>query len=101
MFATSTFARTALGTVGAALFAAACLGAATAPAAAAPVTVSKTVSYADLNLGSAAGRTALEARIRTAAKSVCTTGSNDLVSRDHEGRCVKAALANAAAPTRS
>ncbi len=95
MFANSTFVRNALGTVGAALFAAACFGAATAPAAASLVTVSKTVRYADLNLGNEAGRAALQARIKSAAKSVCTTGGNDLVSRDREDRCVKAAVAGA------
>lgn len=99
MFAT-TFTRTVIGTVGAALFAATCFAAATAPAAATPVTVSKTVSYADLNLASAQGRATLQARIVSAAKSVCTTGANDMVSREREDRCVQAAVA-AATPARS
>lgn len=94
MIATS-FARTAFGTIGAAVFAATCLVAAVAPANATPVTASKTVSYADLNLDHAQGRAALQARIKSAAKSVCTTGGNDNASREREARCVKTAIATA------
>ena len=95
MFATSTFARNALGAAGAALFAATCLVAAAGPAAAAPVTASKIVSYADLNLAKAQGRAVLQARIKSAAKAVCSTGSNDTLSRGLEDRCVRNAVANA------
>ena len=99
MFATS-FTRTVVGTVGAALLAATCFTAAAGPVTAAPVGASKTVRYGDLNLGNAQGRAALQARIGSAARSLCTTGATDLVSRDNEDRCVKAAIA-AATPARS
>ncbi len=95
MFTTHSFARVAAGTAGAALFAAFCLTAAVAPAAAEPV--SRNVSYADLNLSNAAGRAALESRIKAAARAVCQADGYDLAARNRESRCVKTAISNASA----
>lgn len=95
MFATHDFARNAFSVAGAALLAGACLFAATTPAQAAEVTATKTVSYADLNLGQPQGRAVLDARIKSAAKSVCAVGGNDLVTRLAETRCAKIAIAAA------
>lgn len=97
MFATQDFTCNAVSVAGAALLAGACLFAAAAPAAAAaaPVTVSKTVSHADLNLAQPQGRATLDGRIKSAAKAVCTVGGSDLKSRLEETRCVKSAIAAA------
>lgn len=95
MFATNDFARNAVGAAGAALLAGACLFAATTPAKADPVVVSKTVSYADLNLAQPQGRATLDARIKAAARSVCPVGSVDLKSRLDETRCIRTAIAAA------
>lgn len=95
MFTTHSFARVAAGTAGAALFAAICLSAAVTPAAAEPV--SRTVSYADLNLANPAGRAALETRIKTAARAVCKDDRYDFAARARESACVKAAIAKASA----
>ena len=95
MFATQDFTRNAVSVAGAALLAGVCLFAAAAPATAAPVPVSKTVSYADLNLAQPQGRATLDGRIKSAAKSVCTVGGSDLKSRLEELRCVKSAIAAA------
>ncbi len=95
MFVTSSFARNLTSAVGAALIATACLTVAVAPAAAAPAATSKTVSYGDLNLANAQGRAALDARIKSAARSVCSTGSNGLQARTSETLCIKAAIRGA------
>ncbi len=95
MFTTQSFARIAAGAAGAAVFATVCLAAATGPAAAAPV--SRTVSYADLNLANPAGRAVLNARIKTAARAVCRDEGYDVASRARESRCVKSAIRKATA----
>lgn len=94
MFANA-FARTVVSATGALLIGGLCLTAAAAPAAAAPVTASKSVRYADLDLGQPQGRAALDARIKSAAKSVCFAGGSDLVSRRAEIRCTRVAIAAA------
>ncbi len=93
MFTTHSFARVAAGTAGAALFAAFCLTAAVAPAAAEPV--SRTVSYADLNLSSSAGRAVLQTRIKAAARAVCKDEGYDVAARARETTCVKTAISHA------
>ena len=93
MFTTNSFARAAAGTAGAALFAAFCLTVAVAPAAAEPV--SRTVSYADLNLSNPAGRAALDARIKAAARAVCKADGYDVAARTRESNCVKTAISTA------
>lgn len=68
---------------------AATLFVAVSPAAAQPQARSIAVSYADLDLASAAGRTTLENRIGNAAKRVCgVEHSVDLSRRLAEQRCV-------------
>jgi len=97
----SSIARAVLGTVGTALCAGICLVPATAPASAAPAaaneptTRSMIVSAADLNLGSVAGRKALDRRIVHAARAVCATGSVDFKIVQDEHRCARAARAAA------
>ena len=93
MFVTSSIARNVVSAAGAALIATACLSIAVAPAAAA--STSKTVSYADLNLGNAQGRAALNARIKAAARSVCRVDSSNLQARTTETQCIKAAIRSA------
>ncbi|TRW14124.1 UrcA family protein [Glacieibacterium frigidum] len=95
MFATNDFARNVVGAAGAALLAGACLFAATAPAQASPVAVSKTVSYADLNLAQPEGRATLHARIKSAAREVCAINRSDLKARLDETRCIRTAIADA------
>ena len=95
MFATD-FARNVVSATGALLIGGLCLTAATAPAAAAtPITVSKAVSHADLDLNQPQGRAALDARIKPAAKSVCFVGGSDIASRRNELRCTRTAIAAA------
>ena len=90
---TATLNRNLVGTFGALVLGLAFVGAATAPAQAATLEhTSKIVSYSDLNLSSQAGRDAFAARVRSAAKSVCTVGSGDLASQTAEARCVKASI---------
>lgn len=96
MFATNDFARNVVSAAGAALLAGVCLFAATAPAqAAAATTVSKAVSYADLNIAHPQGRAMLNARIKSAAREVCATNNSDLKSRLEETRCIRTAIAAA------
>lgn len=58
----------------------------------------KAVSYADLNLASAAGAKSLETRIRNAAKQVCDIGSvRDLAAAAAADRCYDAAVTEASA----
>jgi UrcA family protein len=55
-----------------------------------------TVSYADLDLGTAAGRTRLDSRIRRAAKSLCLDeGVRDLADRLDQKSCMNFAVASA------
>ena len=94
MFATTeTLFRTVAGAFGTALCAGVCLLGATAPAEAAPAARVQAVRYADLNLADAGGRSALDARIKQAARAVCSTGSADLRARTEEARCIRAAVA--------
>ena len=56
----------------------------------------KTVSYADLDLASAAGAKAFDARIRAAARSVCGTADlRDIVATKSAQRCFETAVAKA------
>jgi UrcA family protein len=58
----------------------------------------KAVSYADLNLASAAGAKSLEARVRNAAKQVCGVGTaRDLSTIAATERCYDAAVNEASA----
>lgn len=89
------FARTVVSATGALLIGGTLMTVAVAPATAAPVTNSKSVSFADLNLSQPQGRAVLDARIRSAAKSVCTVGGSDLRTRLSEARCTRTAIAAA------
>ena len=93
MFTTNAIAlRTVAGTIGTVIFAGACLFGATAPAVAAEAPRVSLVHYSDLNLASTQGRKTLDGRITSAARSVCSTGSNDLRSAIEENRCIKNAV---------
>jgi UrcA family protein len=94
----STVSRAILGTVGTAVCAGLCLLAATAPAAAAEAVRTTTVSYADLNVHTPAGRATLDRRITDAARSVCSSANIGPAARVEEERCVRNAVA-AAKPT--
>ncbi len=55
-----------------------------------------TVSYADLDLGTAAGRARLDSRIRRAAKHLCLDeGVRDLADRLEQKSCLNFAVASA------
>ncbi len=103
MFATATHSvqRVIIGAFGTALFAGLSLSGALAPAnaAEAPAARVQTVSYADLNLGNAAGRAALDQRIKAAAETVCATGLDNTAAKVAETRCVKAAVEAATVAT--
>jgi UrcA family protein len=102
MFQTTshTIQRAVIGAFGTALFAGLSLSGALAPANAAEVQARvQTVSYADLNLANAAGRAALDQRIKAAAESVCATGLNDVAAKTAESRCVKNAIEAASIAT--
>jgi UrcA family protein len=108
MFAsTHNFSRSFAGLVGTLLFAGLCVGAATAPAQA--QTVSQTaspitygvnadgqriahVAFADINLGSKAGQTQLETRLRIAARAVCSSSEQDPYAAAQADRCYNEAL---------
>ncbi len=74
------------------------LGAALAASAVGPVdmhenTVSKTVSYADLNLASPEGERALNIRVRKAARDLCTSrGPKPLTTLWAERACMREAI---------
>jgi UrcA family protein len=95
----SNFARNLAGTAATMLFAGLCIAGATAPAAAETrfgqnpegVRVAS-VSYADLDLGTVAGRTALEGRIRIAARTVCAKTAYDAFAVGDERACVNQAV---------
>jgi UrcA family protein len=89
--------RAVVGTFGTVICAGVCLLGATAPANAAEAPRAKIVSYSDLNLGSAQGRTALDMRIKNAAQAVCATGLNDVQGRTTEARCIRDAVNGAQA----
>jgi UrcA family protein len=98
--ASHSFQRVVIGAVGTALFAGLSLSGALAPANAAETQARvQTVSYADLNLSNAAGRAALDNRIKAAAETVCATGMNDAAAKTAESRCVKAAVEAASIAT--
>lgn len=100
MFAsTQNFARTFAGAAGTLLFAGLCIAGATTPAnAQIAYGVNEggrrvaEVSYADLDLGSKAGRDRLESRLRIAAKQVCRNAANDPWAMAEEYRCYKETL---------
>jgi UrcA family protein len=55
-----------------------------------------TISYADLDLGTAAGRARLDSRIRRAAKQLCLDeGVRDLADRLNQKACLNFAVASA------
>lgn len=58
-------------------------------------TVSQTVSYADLDLSTPAGRAMLDRRLASAARSLCQVGSYDLARQTAEKRCFKVTIASA------
>jgi len=93
MFATSTTAfRTVVGGFGTLIFAGVCLFGATAPAVAAEAPRVAHVSYGDLNLASDEGRSALDSRIKSAARAVCLEGGRDVRSLTEEARCIRNAI---------
>ena len=88
------------------LFAAASLAAAlnVSPAFAKPIAPEvRTVSYTDLDLSTAAGRTRLERRIQAAVRDVCgdTTPSFDLARRHSVRECIAETRANIQVPERA
>ena len=84
------------------LFAAATLAAAVtaAPVFAKPITPNvRVVSYADLDLSSAAGRTQLDRRIRAAVREVCGAAAiSDLARRSAVRDCIAETSANVRLP---
>ncbi len=100
MFASAkNFTRNLAGAAGTLLFAGLCIAGATAPAnAQIAYSVNETghrvahVSYADLDLGSKAGQSRLENRLRTAAKQVCHGSANDPWAAAEEYRCFQETL---------
>lgn len=100
MIASATnFTRSLVGTAGTLLLAGLCIAGATAPAAAhTTLDVNgkgeriATVSYADLDLGSADGRATLDGRIRVAARQVCTDNGPDPRSGVNTFSCVYKAV---------
>ena len=100
MFASAqNFTRNLVGAAGTLLFAGLCIAGATTPAnAQIAYSVNATghrvahVSYADLDLGSKAGRSRLESRLRTAARDVCHGSANDPWAVAEEYRCFQETL---------
>ena len=91
---TSTVARTVVGTAGMAFCAGLCLVGAVAPAHAEGARTAN-VSYADLNVASAEGRSVLDRRLHNAARAVCSSMRDGAAGRNDESRCVRTALSNA------
>ena len=92
-------ARRVTAAAGSLLFAGLCIAGAAAPAAAQQaVTINEDgkrtaqVSYADLDLGTKAGRATLEARIRIAARKVCSDNSPDPWATARQHQCVMQAM---------
>lgn len=101
MFASAhEFTRNVVGAAGTLFFAGLCIVGATATPANAQIaySVSETghkvahVSYADLDLGSKAGRGRLENRLRTAAKTVCHGSAVDPWAQAEEYKCFQETL---------
>lgn len=90
-------ARTVFGAIASLVLGGACLIGAAGPAAAATAdgASARVVFVGDLNLQSASGRAAYEARVKNAAHAVCATDRKDIASQAAESRCVKSAVANA------
>jgi UrcA family protein len=83
------------------LLAGLCIAGATAPAAAHTTLGMNqngervaTVSHADLDLGSKAGRARLETRIREAARKVCTSNDANPWKQAQESQCIQEAVKN-------
>ena len=77
-------------------FISAALAAALLAGTASAQTSTRTVSYADLDLASAAGAKALQTRVRSAAKSVCdVSAARDLASVAASNRCFDSAVEKA------
>ena len=65
-------------------------------------TVSQTVSYSDLNLATADGSAALQARLASAARAVCAPEDyRDLQQLGASAACTKSAMAKADAAVRT
>jgi UrcA family protein len=78
------------------LFTLICAASGGALAAEPPESLTKIVHYGDLNLDSKQGAEALYARLRSAAKEVCSPLQSIEMSRQHEWKnCFNNALANA------
>ncbi len=88
----NTTLRTISGTIGTLVCAGICLMAATAPAQAADSAHMIMINHVDLNLANDRGRDALDARIKSAARSVCASGGSDVRARTDEARCVRTAI---------
>jgi UrcA family protein len=100
-FAESSVSRAALALVGTVIGAALCLGAAAGPANAQTADDLRSVKVAigDLNLASPIDQKRLDARLRSAARSVCANGGQTVADRTHETACVREAV-KATAPQR-
>ncbi len=96
----NTASRTFVGFAGLAVGALLCFGAVATPAQARGIDQlpTVTVSYADIDLGSTAGRRELDRRLHTAAHQVCATPNYSIVQAETEQRCVALALAHARSP---
>jgi UrcA family protein len=95
----STFSRTLAAATGSLLFAGLCIAGAAAPAAAKQaVSINEDgkrvvqISYADLDLGTKAGRATLNSRIRIAARKVCSDTSSDPWASARQHQCVMQAM---------
>jgi UrcA family protein len=78
------------------LFGSAAVGAPwTAAHASDPITTSKTVKYADLDIHTVEGAKVLYHRIRVAAREVCETNDGDPIMRAATSGCVNTAIDNA------
>lgn len=73
------------------------LGLTGVPALAAPATdqPSAEVRIGDLDLTTAQGQQRLETRVKSAARSLCGTGTRGLADIERRSRCIAAALSNA------
>jgi UrcA family protein len=85
--------RSIIAAAGALLFAGACLTAAAGPAAAQETAARSTVvHYDDLNLASKAGQKVFQARVKAAARQVCSQNAKDAWARTAEASCQVNAL---------
>jgi len=103
MFASlnQTVLRTAIGTLGTAVFATLCLAGAAAPAHAGTIDAapSRTITVSDLDLSRPRDRAVLDARIRRAARAVCVSGETSLRAHAAEARCFDAAVGSVSPAT--